>query len=190
MTTARRFARPVIVVSVSLVVLLAVAGWFRLRESEPMDDMRRQADVVALPKDFELVIESYSEGATGWFGSVPQLHRIYHASWPAVCDSLRDLGARLGEPTGLAPVPRENADQMCNCGAWVKAGWRGRIRNYSRYEVRLTARRPGSFEGPMFEHARGFTVLYPTYEPMPGPKIVIPEGRARVEVDLIAHRGQ
>ena len=58
MTTARRFARPVIVVSVSLVALLAVAGWFRLRESEPMDDMRQQADVVALPKDFELVIES------------------------------------------------------------------------------------------------------------------------------------
>lgn len=190
MTTARKFARPVIVVSVSLVALLAVAGWFRLRESEPMDDMRLQADVVPLPKDFVLVSESYSEGATGWFGSVPNLHRIYHASWPALCDSLRDLGARLGEPTGLAPVRRENADQMCNCGAWVKAGWRGRIRNYSRYEVRLTGRWPGFTPLPGFEHARGFIVLYPTYGPTPGPKIVIPEGRARVEVELIAHRGQ
>jgi hypothetical protein len=154
-----------------------------------MADMRQRADVLPLPKDFVLVSESYSPGAMGLFGSVPHLERVYHASWADACDSLRELGGHLGAPTGLAAVPREYADSMCNVGAWHASGWTGRIRNYQHYEVRLTAWRPGFAEGPMWEHPHGFIVLFPRREPVPDSKIVIPEGRARVAVELIAHRG-
>ena len=123
------------------------------------------------------------------FGAVPHLERIYHASWPGVCDSLRELGRTVGAPTGLAPVSREYAEQMCNCGAWHPSGWWGWIRNYRRYEVRLTAWRPGFARGPIYDRPRGFVVLVPTHDQMSDPKIVIPDGRARVAVELIAHRG-
>ena len=186
---ARKAVRTIVIGSVVLGALLAIAGVLHLYESEPMDDMRERADVLPLPKDFVLVSESYSRGALGLFGSVPHLERIYHASWPDLCDSLRELGTEIGPPTGLAPVPSKYAHQICNCGAWHKSGWRGWIRNYRRYEVRLTAREPGSAQGPIFERPHGFLVLYPTYDQVPDRKIVIPEGRAWVEVELIAHRG-
>jgi hypothetical protein len=169
--------------------LLAIAAVLHLYESEPIVDMRERADHVPLPRDFVLVSESYSAGAMGFFGSVPHLERIYDASWPGLCDSLRALGGRLGGPDMLAPVPREYADRMCNCGASVRAGWRGWIRNYRRYEVRLTAWEPGFSRGPAFERPIGFLVLYPKRDQVPDPKIVIPEGRARIQLDLIAHRG-
>jgi hypothetical protein len=186
---ARKVARPIVVVSAVIAAFLAIAGGFRLYESEPMDDMRGRANVVPLPKDFVLVSESYSPGAMGFFGAVPHLQRVYHASWPALCDSLRNLGGRLGAPTGLAPVPQAYADQMCHCGASMTTGWQGLIRNYRHYEVRLTAWRPGVAQGPMFDRPLGFIVLYPRPDPVQGPSVVIPEGRARVEVELIAHRG-
>jgi len=186
---ARKAIRTVVVASVVLVALLAIAAVFHLHESEPMDDMRQRADVLPLPMDFVLVSESYSPGALGLFGAVPHLERIYHASWPGLCDSLQHLSGQLGRPTGLVPVPREYAHQMCNFGAWHGSGWRGWIRNYRHYEVRLTARRPGFAQGPMFERPGGFLVLYPTHDSVPAPKIVIPEGRALVDVELIAHRG-
>ena len=187
---ARRVVRRVVVGLVVLGVLLAIAGVLRLYESEPMDDMRQRADILPLPKDFVLVSESYSPGAMGLFGAVPHLERVYHASWPGLCDSLRDLGSQLGRPTGLAPVPRQYADQMCNCGAWYGSGWRGWIRNYRRYDVRLTARGSGLAQGPMLERPNGFLALYPRQDQVPKPRIVIPEGRARVDVELIAHRGR
>jgi hypothetical protein len=187
---ARRLARSILVVSAVLAALLAIAAAFRFYESEPMDDMRPRADALPLPKDFVLVSESYSPGALGWFGSVPHLQRVYHASWPGLCDLLRELSGRVGKPTGLAPVPKPYADQMCNCGASHPSGWLGWIRNYRHYEVRFTAWRPGSAQGPMFETPRGFIALYPRPGPvLPDQRIVIPEGRARVEVELIAHRG-
>jgi len=136
---ARRAARTVLITLVVLGVLLATAAGFHVYESEPMDDMRQRVDVLRLPRDFALVSESYSSGAMGFFGSVPHLQRVYHASWPGLCDSLRDLGSHLGGPTGLAPVPKQYADEMCNYGVWHKSGWLGWIRNYRRYEVRLTA---------------------------------------------------
>jgi hypothetical protein len=169
--------------------LLAIAAGFHFYESEPMDDMRQRADILRLPKDFVLVSESYSPGAMGFFGSVPHLERVYHASWSGLCDSLRDLGSHLGSPSGLAAVPKEYADQMCNFGALHGAGWQGWIRNYRHYEVRLTAWRPGFAQGPIWETAHGFVVLYPRQAQVPGAKIVMPEGRARVAVELIAHRG-
>jgi hypothetical protein len=181
--------RTVVVAAVVLGGLLAIAAGFHLYESEPMDDMRQRADVLALPRDFVLVSESYSPGAMGFFGSVPHLERVYHAPWPGLCDSLRVLGSHLGGPTGLGPIPMQYADQMCNYGAFHSVGWRGWIRNYRRYEVRLTAWRPGFGQGPMWERPNGLFVLYPAGDPVPGPKIVIPEGRARVAVELIAHRG-
>ena len=186
---ARRVGRTVVIAAVALGALLAIAVVLHVYESEPMDDMRQRADVLPLPQDFVLVSESYSPGAIGFFGAVPHLERVYHASWPGLCDSLRGLGSRLGGPSGLAPVPREYSDQMCNCGAWFKSGWRGWIRNYRHYEVRLTARQPGLAQGPMFERPHGFLVLYPRHDQAPDPKIVIPDDRARVEVELIAHRG-
>lgn len=185
---ARRVVRTVVVVLVVLGALLAIAAGLHLYESEPMDDMRQRADVLPLPKDFVLVSESYSPGASGLFGSVPHLERVYHASWPGLCDSLRDVGGHLGGPTGLAPVPRQYADEMCNCGVWHGAGWRGWIRNYRRYEVRLTAWQPGFGQGPAWETPHGLLVLYPANDQLARPKIVIPEGRARVAVELIAHR--
>jgi len=181
--------RTVVVTAVVLGGLLAIAAGFRLYESEPMDDMRQRADVLPLPQDFVLVSESYSPGAMGFFGSVPHLQRVYHAPWPGLCDSLRVLGSHLGGPTGLAPVPKQYADQMCNYGALHGVGWRGWIRNYRHYEVRLTAWQPGFGQGPMWERPNGLIVLYPASDQVPGPKIVIPEGRARVAVELIAHRG-
>jgi hypothetical protein len=181
--------RTVVVVLALLGGLLAIAAAFHFYESEPMDDMRQRADVLRLPKDFVLVSESYSPGALRLFGSVPHLERVYHAPWLGVCDSLRELGSHLDGPTGLAPVPKEYADQMCNVGALHGSGWTGRIRNYGHYEVRLTAWRPGFAEGPMWETPHGFVMLFPTHGPVIEQKIVIPEGRARVAVDLIAHRG-
>ena len=186
---ARRVVRTVVVVLVVLGGLLVIAAGLHIYESEPMDDMRQRADVLRLPQDFVLVSESYSPGAMGFFGAVPHLERVYHASWPGLCDSLRELGSHLGGPSALGPVPRQYADQMCNFGALHKSGWWGWIRNYRRYEVRLTASRPGFARGPMWETPNGFFVLFPRRDPMPGPKIVIPEGRARVAVELIAHRG-
>ena len=129
---ARRVVRTVVVVLVVLGGLLAIAAGLHTYESEPMDDMRQRADVLPLPQDFVLVSESYSPGAMGLFGALPHLERVYHASWPGLCDSLRELGSHLGGPTGLAPVPREYADQMCNYGALHGSGWRGWIRNYHR----------------------------------------------------------
>ena len=41
----------------------------------------------------------------------------------------------------------------------------------------------------MWETPHGFEVLFPRHDQVPNPKIVIPEGRARVAVELIAHRG-
>ena len=186
---ARRVVRTVVVVLVVLGGLLAIAAGLHIYESEPMDDMRQRADVLPLPRDFVLVSESYSPGAMGFFGAVPHLERVYHASWPGLCDSLRELGSHLGGPTGLGPVPREYADRMCNYGALHGSGWRGWIRNYRHYEVRLTAWRPGFALGPMWETPHGFLVLFPRRDLVPGPRIVIPEGRARVAVELIAHRG-
>jgi hypothetical protein len=151
--------------------------------------MRQRADVSPLPKDFVLVSESYSPGGIGFFGAVPDLERIYHASWPGLCDSLREIASRLGGPTGLAPVPRHLADQVCNCGALSGSGWQGWIRNYRHYEVRLTAWRPGFGEGLAWESPHGLYVLFPSDAQVRNPKIVIPEGRARVAVELIAHRG-
>lgn len=185
----RKMGRATVVVLTLLGGLLAVAAALHFYESEPMDDMRQRADALRLPREFVLVSESYSPGALGLFGSVPHLERVYHASWTGVCDSLRELGSHLDGPTGLAAVPREYADQMCNVGAFHAAGWQSRIRNFRRYEVRLTAWRPGFAEGPMWDTAHGFVVLYPVYHQAPGAKIVIPEGRARVAVELIAHRG-
>src|SRR6266850_2533009 len=177
---SRKVVRTVVAVVIGLGALLALAGVLHVYESEPMDDMRQRADALPLPRDFVLVSESYSPGAMGFFGSVPHLERVYHASWPGLCDSLRELGSHLGGPTGLGPVPREYADQMCNWGAWHGSGWRGWIRNYRRYEVRLTAWRPGFGQGPMWETPSGFLVLFPRNDQVTIPKIVIPEGRARV----------
>jgi len=186
----RRVVRTVVVVVVVLGGLLAIAAGLHLYESEPMDDMRQRADVIRLPQDFVLVSESYSPGAMGFFGAVPHLERVYHAPWPGLCDSLRELGSHLGGPTGLAPVSREYVEQMCNYGAWHGSGWRGWIRNYPHYEVRLTAWRPGFAQGLMWDRPQGFLVLFPRYDQVPNAKIIIPEGRARVAVELIAHRGR
>ena len=186
----RKVGRNVVVVLAVLSGLLAIAAAFRFYESEPMDDMRQRADVLRLPQDFVLVSESYSPGAMGFFGSVPHLERVYHAPWPGVCDSLREMRSHLGDPTGLAPVSKDYVEQMCNFGAWHGSGWTGRLRNYPHYEVRLTAWRPGFAEGPMWENVHGFVVLFPRHDQVPAPKIVIPEGRARVAIELIAHRGR
>ncbi len=142
--------------------------------------MRQRADLIHVRRDFVLVSESYSPGALGFFGSVPHLERVYHAPWPGVCDALRTLGGHLGRPTGLAPVPRDYADhQMCNCGAQLGSGWRGWLRNYRHYEVRLTA---GIRDSPGTRCGRGPGVTSCSFRPR-GPvideKIVIPEGRAR-----------
>jgi hypothetical protein len=186
---ARRAVRTLVIASIALGALLAIAAGFHVYESEPLDDMRRRADALPLPQDFVLVSESYSPGAMGLFGALPDLERVYHAPWPGLCDSLRGLGSRLGGPSGLAPVPRGYAGQMCNCGALHRSGWWGWIRNYRHYEVRLTAWRPGFARGPVWETPNGFLVLYPSYDQTSSPKIVIPKGRARVAVELIAHRG-
>ena len=63
------------------------------------------------------------------------------------------------------------------------------MRNYRHYEVRLTAWRPGFARGPIWEHPHGFIVFFPRRGQAPDAKVVIPEDRARVEVELIANRG-
>jgi len=181
--------RAILVILAVLTALVAIAGAFRFYESEPMDDLRQGADAIPLPKDFVLVTESYSPGASGMFGAVPHLQRVYHASWPGLCDSLHDLGDRLGGVNMLAPVSPEYAERMCNRGASQKTSWRGRLRNYRNYEVRLTAWRPGFAEGPVFDRPEGIILLYPRRGVTTDQKIVIPEGRARVDIELIAHRG-
>jgi hypothetical protein len=187
---ARRVVRTAVVVAlVALGALLVIAAAFHVYESEPMDDMRQRADALPLPSDFVLASESYSPGAMGFFGAVPHLERVYHASWPGLCDSLLDLGSHLDGPSGLAPVPRQYANDMCNCGALYRSGWWSWIRNYRRYEVRLTAWRPGSAEGPQWDTPHGFIVLFPRPDRVPDSRIVIPPGRGRVAVELIAHRG-
>jgi len=188
-TPARKLVRVAVVVLIVLVALVATAAAFHVYESEPIVDMRQRADAFPLPTDFVLVSESYSPGGMGFFGAVPHLERVYHASWPGLCDSLRALGSHLGGPNQLAPVSKEYAEQMCNCGAMPKTGWRGWIRNYRHYDVRLTAYQPGLAKGPMFDYPHGFGALYPRRLPTAEAKIVIPDGRARVDVEVIAHRG-
>jgi hypothetical protein len=56
-----------------------------------------------------------------------------------------------------------------------------------RREVHRVA--AGICSGPIFDRPQGFIVLCPRHDAEPNPKIVMPDGRARVEVELIAHRG-
>ena len=116
----RKMGRTLVVVLAVLGGLLAIAAGLHFYESEPMDDMRERADVLRLPKDFVLVSESYSPGALGLFGSVPHLERVYHASWPGLCDSLRDLGSHLGGPTGLAAVPKSTRTRCATSARCTK----------------------------------------------------------------------
>jgi hypothetical protein len=169
-----------VIVLVVLGVLLAIVAGFNFYQSEPMDDMRQRADALPLPKDFVLLSESYSPGEMEMFGSVPSLERVYHAPWPGLCDSLRDLGDHMDGPTNLAPIPRQYADSLCYCGALYGSGWRGWIRNYRHYQVTLTAWRPGFLKGHAWERPSGFLLLYPSYGPVTEARIVIPDGRARV----------
>ena len=187
----RKAVRTVLIVLAVLGALVAIVGaGVYLNTSEPVGDMRQRADALPLAQDFVLVSESYSEGALGLFGSVPHLNRVYHAAWPGLCDTLQNIAGRLGGPTGLARVPQQYADRMCNVGAWYGSGWGGRIRNYRHYEVRLTARSPEFAHAVVLDYPIGFWVLYPKPGGRADAKIDIPEGRARVDVDLIAHRGR
>jgi len=172
------------------VVTLIVATVLILRFyfGDPLGDMRTRADALKLPGDFVLVSESYTVG--GFLGSSPHLTRTYHAPWPGLCDSLRGLARRSGQELELGEPARESADRMCTLGAWYPSGWRGWFRNYRRYLLRLTARGGDLANLPGFDRPMGFIVLYPRYDDVPDPRIVIPPGRARIDVELIGYKGQ
>jgi hypothetical protein len=186
-------ARKRILVTIPVVLggfVLVVCVWSYLSFSEPEADMRARADAIRLPSDFVLVTDKYSPGAMGLFGSLPDLERTYHAPWPGLCDSLRAVRDRSGPESGLAQPPRDLADRMCNYGALTPAGWRGWIRSYRTYDLRLYGR-----EGGMLAEARhtlkADTVslsreqLEELY-----PEMFFPPGHAKVTLQLIAHRWQ
>ena len=173
-------------VVVVLVVLLAVGGVaFYLAAPESMEDMRLRADALPFPKDFVLVSESYRGPG---FSSPPSLQRVYHASWPGLCDSLRNIGDRAGDSLGLAK-PRGYEGRICNFGVWYPAGWRGWCRNYRHYDLRVYAWDPELVQGFPPDFPNGLFVLYPRSDGVPGP-ILIPAGRAKVLMQLIAWRGR
>ena len=169
--------------------LLIVCGWvlLRLAAFEPMEDMRQRADALPLPADFVLVSESYR--GMGIDGSPAVLERVYHAAWPGACDSLRRLQDRAGPPLGIAAVPRAYADSMCNHGAWYPAGWRAWFGNIRNYDLRLYGRAPG-FGTAFLSYPQGLYVLYPRMDSLPPRPIVIPAGRARIDIEIIGHRGR
>jgi hypothetical protein len=103
------------------VVLLAIGGVAAyLAEPEPMEDLRLRADALPIPSDFVLVSESYMGRG---FSTPAELERVYHASWPGLCDSLRSIHDRVGDSFEMAQ-PRGYEGRMCNFGAWYPAGWR------------------------------------------------------------------
>lgn len=174
----------------ALVALFVIGGvGIYLYASEPMDDMRHRADALSVPSNFVLVSESYSAGAMGFMGSIPVLQRTYHALWSGVCDSLQSIRDRSGEPLDMAGIPPDLADQICEFGAWCPAGWLGWCRNYRHYELRLSARAPEMIRkmGPLMPR---FEVLYPKPNDNPGVTFTIPDGRAMIDVELIALRGR
>ena len=178
-------------IALILLGLLVVNGWFlsHFVAFEPMEDMRRRADALGLPADFVLVSESYSPGALGIAGAAPHLRRVYHAPWPGACEALRAVEQRAGPPIGIGAVPYDYVDRMCNFGCWYPAGWRGRIRNFHNYDLRLYARAPG-FASEAFALSMGLIVLYPRTDSLPYPRILIPAGRARIDVEMIGHAGR
>lgn len=169
-----------IVLAVVFVVLVAIGGvFFYLASYEPLEDMRLRADALPIPSDFVLASESYRGPG---FGTAAQLERVYHASWPGLCDSLRSLRDRVGESFDMAES-KGYEGELCAFGAWYPAGWRSRWRNIREYDLRLHGRSPELVRemGPDWPH--GLYVLYPKSAAAPD-TIRIPAGRAKVVMQM------
>jgi hypothetical protein len=123
-----------IAVAVVFVVLLAIGGFAVCVGSyDPMTDMRVRADALPIPGDFVLVSESYRGRG---FNSGAELERVYHASWPGLCDSLRSIQGRAGDAFDMGK-PRGYEGRICFYGAWYPAGGPSRFRNIRHYDLRL-----------------------------------------------------
>jgi hypothetical protein len=132
-----------------------------------------------------LVSESYSPGGMGFFGAVPHLERVYHASWPGPVR----LAAGARQPPGRTQSTRARSPRNTP----------------SRCVIAAPCPRPGGGAGsgtiattmcasprtsPDLRRARcsitrtAFGTLYPRRLPTAEAKIVIPDGRARVDVEV------
>jgi hypothetical protein len=175
-----------VTVAIVLVVLFAIGGVFiYLAAYEPLEDMRLRADALPIPSDFVLASESYRGGG---FGTPAELERVYHASWPGLCDSLRSIRDRAGESFDMGE-PKGYEGKLCFFGAWYPAGWRSRWRNIRDYDLRLYGRSPELVQkmGPDWPH--GLFVLYPKSDGTPD-TIRIPPGRAKVVVQMYGTSGR
>lgn len=171
------------------VLLAGAATLLYLYVSAPTADMRQRADRLPLPGDFVLVREEYGGSTLGLFGTLPDLHRTYHAPWPSLCENLGRMSERLGPPLGLAKVPRELAEHMCSFGVWYPAGWRGWIRGYRNYDVRIFAYEPGFLESHRIHPAIDSTLTLEQLKEL-YPDRYIPAGRALVQIQVIGQRGR
>jgi len=175
-----------VTVAVVVVALLAIGGVVvYLAAYEPIDDMRLRADALPIPSDFVLASESYRGRG---FGTPAELERVYHASWPGLCDSLRSIHDRAGDSFDIAQA-RQYEGKICSFGAWYPAGWRSSWRNIRHYDLRLYAWDPELVQGMPPWWPSGLYVLYPKSDGTPD-TIKIPAGRAKVLVQMFATSGR
>jgi hypothetical protein len=174
-----------VTVALAIVVLLAIGGLaLYLAVADPMEDMRHRADALPIPSDFVLVSESYGSGG---FNTAPKLERVYHASWLGLCDSLRSIHDRAGGSIVIAQ-PRGYERRICDFASSYPAGWRGWVKNFWHYDLRLYAWDPGLVEKMPRQWPGGLFVLYPSSGAADTSRI--PAGRARVLLELSADRGR
>jgi hypothetical protein len=173
-------------IAVVVVAILALGGIaYYLATYDPMRDMRARADALPIPSDFVLVSESYRGRG---FSTPAELERVYHASWPGLCDSLRSIHDRAGESFDMGQ-PRGYEGRMCFFGAWYRAGGASRFRGIRHYDLRLYGWDPEMVAGMPPDWPNGLFVLYPKVGGPPD-TIRIPAGRAKVLVQLFASRGR
>lgn len=171
-------------IAIALVVLLVIA-WvvFQRATADPMNDMRARADALPIPADFVLVSESYRGRG---FGTPAELERVYHASWPGLCDSLQSIRDRVAVAFDMAQT-RGYEGRMCNHGGWYPAGRPGWFGGNRRYDLRLYGWDPEMVQGMPPDWPHGLLVLYPKTDGAPD-TIRIPTGRAKVLIQVIGAR--
>jgi len=132
-----------------------------------------------------LVSESYRGRG---FSTSAELERVYDASWPGLCDSLRRIHERAGESFDMGK-PQGYEGRICYFGAWYPAGWRSWCRNIRHYDLRLYAWDPELVQGMPPSWPSGLFVLYPKSDGTPD-TIRIPPGHAKVVVQMYATSGR
>ena len=89
----------------------------------------------------------------------------------------------------MVTMPRDVANEVCDLSAWYPAGWRGWCMNYWHYEIRFFARGPEIVRRMGPQDPDGLFVIYPKYDRVRS-MILVPRGRARIDVEFVAVKGR